>query len=155
MWASYGVLCRHWRVGALDATLAIALGCFASAVPLYALGVVAGVVPSKLIGAGAAPWAEMAWQAVFQGGVSMWLAGLAYTQVVSTFGPVRATMLTSLVPPLVAIGALMFLGESLSVAAIGGLVCVTIGLLVGLRAPSVSAAPPTATATAIALPRPS
>jgi drug/metabolite transporter (DMT)-like permease len=141
-WATYGVLCRRWRIGALDATLAIALGCLASAVPLYAVGVASGAVPSRLWGAEAAPLRELLWQAVFQGGVAMWLAGLAYTQVVGIFGPVRATMMTSLVPPLAAVAAVPLLGEALTAAAVGGLACVTAGLLLGLRAGSPAATKP-------------
>jgi drug/metabolite transporter (DMT)-like permease len=139
VWSLYGVLCRRWQVGALDATLAIALGALVSAVPLYAAGIAAGLLPSNL---GLARWPEMAWQAVFQGGLSMWLAGLAYTQVVQTFGPLRSTMMTALVPPLAALGAVPLLGEPLSGAALGGLACVTLGLLVGLRAPAAAVLPP-------------
>ncbi|MBC7941118.1 MAG: DMT family transporter, partial [Chitinophagaceae bacterium] len=94
-WALYGVLCRRWKVGAVDATLAIALGCLVSYVPLYGAAALAGWVPS---GRAAAPWSEIGVQAVFQGGLSMLVAGVAYTQVVQTFGPVRTTMLTALVP---------------------------------------------------------
>lgn len=130
-WASYGVLCRRWRIGAVDATLAIALGCLVSYVPLYGLGVLAGWVPSRLA---TAPWGEIAFQAVYQGGLAMLVAGLAYTQVVQTFGPLRTTMLTALVPPLAAVSAVPLLGEPLGMAALGGLVCVGLGLLVGLRA---------------------
>ena len=130
-WASYGVLCRRWRIGAVDATLAIALGCLLTAVPLYGLAVVAGWVPSRL---STAPWGEIAFQAVYQGGLAMLVAGLAYTQVVQTFGPLRTTMLTSLVPPMAALSAVPLLGEPLGAAALGGLFCVGLGLVVGLRA---------------------
>ncbi len=132
-WALYGVLCRRWKVGAIDATMAIALGCLAVCVPLYGVGVAAGLVPSGLA---AAPWREIAFQAVFQGGLSMLAAGLAFTQVVATFGPVRTTMMTSFVPALAALAAVPLLGEPLGVAALGGLVCVTVGLLLGLRTPA-------------------
>jgi drug/metabolite transporter (DMT)-like permease len=130
-WASYGVLCRRWRIGAVDATLAIALGCLLSFVPLYGLGVLAGWVPSRLA---SAPWGEIAFQAVYQGGLAMLVAGLAYTQVVQTFGPLRTTMLTALVPPLAALLAVPVLGEALGLPALGGLMCVALGLAVGLRA---------------------
>jgi drug/metabolite transporter (DMT)-like permease len=129
-WSLYGVLCRRWRIGAIDATLAIALGCLCSAVPLYALAVAGGTISSGLA---AAPWREIVFQAVYQGGFSMFLAGLAFTQVVATFGPVRSTMMTALVPALAALSAVPVLGEPLSAAALGGLACVTFGLLLGLR----------------------
>jgi drug/metabolite transporter (DMT)-like permease len=127
-WALYGVLCRRWRVGAIDATLVVALGCLVSAVPLYALAVAAGAVPSRLAWA---PWGEIAFHALFQGGLAMLVAGVAFTQVVATFGPVRATMITAVVPVLAALAAVPLLGEPLGVPALGGLACVTVGLLLG------------------------
>jgi drug/metabolite transporter (DMT)-like permease len=129
-WALYGVLCRRWQVGAVDATLAIAVGCLVSYVPVFALGAASGFFSSQLA---AAPWREIIFQAVFQGGFSMLVAGWAFTQVVTTFGPVRTTMITALVPGLAALAAVPLLGEALGPAALGGLVCVTCGLLLGLR----------------------
>ena len=136
MWALYGVLCRRWRVSAIDATLAIALGCLCSAVPLYALAVLQGWIGSGL---SAASWHEITFQALYQGGLAMFIAGLAFTQVVSTFGPVRTTMMTALVPALAALSAVPLLGEGLSAAALGGLACATLGLLIGLRRPASAA----------------
>jgi drug/metabolite transporter (DMT)-like permease len=137
-WALYGVVCRAWRLGAVDATLAIAIGCLVSYVPVYALGLAAGVVPTGL---GRAPWQEIVFQAAFQGGLSMLVAGVAFTQVVQTFGPQRATMMTALVPALAALAAVPVLGEALGTAAVGGLACVTAGLLLGLRAQPALARP--------------
>jgi drug/metabolite transporter (DMT)-like permease len=128
-WSLYGVLCRRWRVGAIDATIAVAFGCLVSAVPLYALAVAGGALPSALA---RAPWSEIAFQALFQGGLSMLVAGIAFTQVVATFGPVRTTMMTAVVPVLAALAAVPLLGEPLGAAALGGLVCVTLGLLLGV-----------------------
>ena len=127
-WALYGVLCRRWRVGAIEATLAVAAGCLLLAVPPYALAAWAGWVPSRLA---TAPWGEMLFQAVYQGGLAMLVAGWAFTQVVSTFGPVKTTMVTAVVPPLAALAAVPVLGEPLGAAALGGLAAVTLGLLVG------------------------
>ena len=129
-WSLYGVLCRRWRVSAVDATLAIAAGCLLSYVPVFALAAAFGAVPTGL---NAAPWREIVFQAVFQGGFSMLIAGLAFTQVVNTFGPVRATMVTAMGPVLAALAAVPLLGEPLGAAALGGLVCVSFGLLLGLR----------------------
>ena len=127
-WALYGVLCQRWRVRAIDATLAVAAGSFLLAAPPYALAVAAGWVPSGLA---SASWGEILFQAAFQGGLGMLVAGVAFTQVVTTFGPVRTTMVTALVPSMAALAAVPMLGEALSAPALGGLVCVTLGLLVG------------------------
>jgi drug/metabolite transporter (DMT)-like permease len=129
-WSLYGVLCRRWRVAAVDATLAIAVGCLFGGVPLFAVAAGSGWLTSGLP---SAPWSEIAFQAVFQGGFAMLIAGIAFTQVVATFGPVRTTMMTALVPALAALSAVPLLGEALGGAALGGLVCVTAGLLLGLQ----------------------
>ncbi len=130
-WGLYSVLCRRWRLNAVPATCAIAIGCLATYVPLYALGAATGLVPTRLA---SAPWSEIVFQAVYQGGLSMFVAGVAFTQVVKTFGPVRTTMATAAVPVLATVLALPLLGESMSGTAVLGLVCVTLGLLIGVRA---------------------
>lgn len=130
-WALYSVLCRRWHLAAVPATCAIAIGCLATYVPLFALGAAAGLVPTQLT---SAPWSEIVFQAVYQGGLSMLVAGVAFTQVVKTFGPVRTTMITALVPVLATVLAVPLLGESLTAMGILGLVSVTLGLLIGVRA---------------------
>lgn len=127
-WGIYGVLCRRWRVGALAATAGIALAMFVLAVPAYLLVVLSGVAPTRL---GSAPAGEIAFQAVYQGGLAMLVAGVAFTQVVAHYGPVRTTMFTAIVPPLAALAAVPVLGEPLAATALLGLACVTLGLLVG------------------------
>ena len=131
-WSLYGVLCRRWQVDASRATLAVAFGSLIGGALPYGLAVAAGLVNSHLA---LAPWREILFQAVYQGGVTMLIAGWAYTQVVQTFGPLRTTMLTALVPVLAALAAVPLLGEPLSGAALAGLACVTAGLLFGLRPP--------------------
>ncbi len=130
-WGLYSVLCRRWHLNAVPATCAIAIGCLLSYVPLFALATGFGLVPTKLT---SAPWSEIAFQAVYQGGFSMFVSGLAFTQVVKTFGPVRTTMITALVPVLAALSAVPLLGESMTPVGGVGLVCVTLGLLIGVRA---------------------
>jgi drug/metabolite transporter (DMT)-like permease len=127
-WALYGVLCRRWRVGALQATAAIALVALVLMVPAYALAVSVGALTSRL---GDAPFGELAFQAVYQGGLAMLVAGVAFTKVVAHYGPVRTTMFTAIVPPLAALAAVPVLGEPLAASALLGLACVTLGLLVG------------------------
>jgi len=130
-WGCYAVLCRKWRVGPVNATSAIALSSLVMFVPLYALGAFAGWWPSRLAQAG---WPEIAFQAVYQGGLAMLVAGFAFTQVVASFGPVRTTMITALVPALSALAAVPLLNEPLTALPLAGLVCVTLGLAIGLRA---------------------
>ena len=64
----------------------------------------------------------------------MLLAGIAFTQVIKTFGPVRTTMITAVVPVLATVLAWPLLGEAMTLIGVVGLVCVTLGLLIGVRA---------------------
>ena len=130
-WALYTVLCRKWRIGAVEATVAVAFSCLITFVPLYALGASLGLWPSRLA---EASWRELGFQAVYQGGIAMLIAGVAYTQVVTTFGPMRTVMITALVPVISALGAVPLLGEPLTPTVLIGLGFVTLGLLLGLRA---------------------
>ena len=130
-WSTYAVLCRRWRIGAITATLAVAFSCLVTAVPLYAVGTILGAWPSGLAQAG---WREIAFQGVYQGGVTMLIAGVAFTHVVTTFGPLRTVMITALVPLITALAAVPLLGEPLTASVILGLACVSAGLLLGLRA---------------------
>jgi drug/metabolite transporter (DMT)-like permease len=126
-WALYSVMCRRWNVGAVPATVAVAAGSLLAVVP-YGVAVAAGAVSTGLGRAGAG---EMLFQAFFQGGISMLVAGIAYTKALNTFGPMRTTMATAVVPALAALAAVALLGEPLHAATLGGLACVTLGLLVG------------------------
>jgi drug/metabolite transporter (DMT)-like permease len=137
-WGLYSVLCRRWHLNAVPATCAIAIGCLLGYVPLFALGAAAGWIPTKLA---SAPWSEIAFQAVYQGGFAMLVAGVAFTQVVKTFGPVRTTMITAVVPVLATLLAVPLLGESLTATAVVGLLCVTLGLVIGVRAQKTALAP--------------
>lgn len=130
-WATYAVLCRKWRIGAIAATLAVASSCLVTAVPVYAVGAIVGAWPSRLADAG---WGEIAFQGIYQGGIAMLIAGVAFTQVVTTFGPLRTVMITALVPAISALAAAPLLGEPLTPTVLTGLVCVTAGLLLGLGA---------------------
>jgi drug/metabolite transporter (DMT)-like permease len=88
------------------------------------------VLPSHLA---QASWAEIAFQAAFQGVGSVVISGITFTQMIRSFGPVKSTMITALVPGLSAMGAVIFLGEPLSWNLWAGLALVTCGILFGVR----------------------
>ena len=73
-------------------------------------------------------------QALFQGVLSVAVAGVTFVHMVRVFGPVRSTMVTSLVPGLSALGAVLLLGEPLGLNLLAGLALVTTGILFGVRA---------------------
>jgi drug/metabolite transporter (DMT)-like permease len=130
-WATYTVLCRKYKLDAVPTTIAVIVFCSFSFLPLYALLVGTGLVASKL---GAAPVGEIVFQTLWQGLGSVVVSGIAFTQMIRYFGPVRSTMLTAIVPGLSALGAVVFLGEPLGLNLIMGLSLVTLGIVVGVRA---------------------
>lgn len=129
-WGVYGVTARHFRLDAVRATIAITAFAFFTYVPAYVLLSQLGVMPTRLE---AAPWREIAFQMVFQGGGSVVIAGIAFTHMVRQFGPIRSTMITALVPGLSALAAVVFLHEPLGLNLLAGLALVTIGILFGVR----------------------
>jgi drug/metabolite transporter (DMT)-like permease len=132
-WAFYAVNCRKHALGAVPATIAVIVFCVLTFIPVYLLLVWAGVLHSKLA---SAPWGEIAFHTVWQGGGSVVISGITFTKMIQYFGPVRSTMLTAVVPGLSALGAVIFLNEPLYWNLVAGLVMVTLGIVVGVNAAS-------------------
>lgn len=137
-WATYSVLARRHAVDAVQATIAITAFACMVYVPAYALLVALGAVTSHL---SIAPWSEIAFQMVFQGGGSVVISGISFTRMIQHFGPVRSTMITALVPGLSAIGAVVFLNEPMYWNLVAGLLLVTTGILLGVLRKSQGAVP--------------
>ena len=130
-WAFYAVTCRKHALGAVPATIAVIVFCVLTYIPVYALLVATGVLHSKLA---TAPWTEIVFHTVWQGGGSVVISGITFTKMIQYFGPIRSTMLTAVVPGLSALGAVVFLDEPLYWNLIAGLALVTLGIVVGVRA---------------------
>lgn len=128
-WATYSVLARRHAVDAVQATIAIIAFAFLVYVPGYTLLATLGAVQSHLA---QAPWSEILFQMVFQGGGSVVISGITFTLMIQHYGPVRSTMITALVPGLSAMGAVFFLGEPMYWNLIAGLLLVTAGILLGV-----------------------
>jgi drug/metabolite transporter (DMT)-like permease len=129
-WSTYSVLSRRYQLQAVPATMAITCFAFVTFVPLYALLCGMGWLQTHLL---TAPWQEVVWQALFQGGGSVVLSGISFTLMIRAYGPVRSTMLTALVPGLSALGAVFFLGEPLGWQVLLGLSLVTVGIVFGVQ----------------------
>jgi len=129
-WSTYSVISRRLNLQAIPATMAITCFAFFSFVPLYTLLAWYQALPSHLF---SAPLSEVLWQALFQGGGSVVISGITFTQMIRHYGPVRSTMITSLVPGLSALGAVVFLGEPLGWHLLLGLSLVTAGILFGVQ----------------------
>ena len=123
-WAVYSVLARKFALDAVRATIAITIFAFITYVPVYTLLIATGAVATRL---GEVPVGTVVFQALFQGVGSVVISGITFTQMIRYFGPVRSTMITALVPGLSALGAVLFLGEPLSVYLLAGLALVTAG----------------------------
>ncbi len=145
-WAFYAVTCRKQALGAVPATIAVIVFCVITFIPAYALLVWTGVLHSKLA---TAPWGEIIFHAVWQGGGSVVISGITFTKMIQYFGPVRSTMLTAIVPGLSALGAVVFLNEPLYWNLIAGLALVTLGIVVGVRAANRSAPMPASPAVKV------
>jgi drug/metabolite transporter (DMT)-like permease len=133
-WAVYTVLCRKYQLDAVQATIAVIVLCALTYLPLYPALVWLGIVQSKLM---TAPTWEIAFQASWQGMMSVVISGITFTKMIQYFGPVRSTMLTALVPGLSAMGAVIFLSEPLTWNLLAGLALVTVGIIIGVRAAAV------------------
>ena len=129
-WSAYSVMVRRYGLDPVRATMAITAFAFVSFVPAYALLVYLNVLPSHMA---QAAWSEIVFQAAFQGVGSVVVSGITFTQMIRTFGPIKSTMITALVPGLSALGAVVFLGEPLSWNLWVGLALVTSGILFGVR----------------------
>ena len=130
-WSVYTVLARKYGLDPVEATIAVTVFACFTYLPLFAALVWGGLLPTRL---GVAPWGEMVFQALFQGVGSVVISGITFVQMVRAFGPVKSTMITALVPGLSALGAVLLLGEPLGWNLIAGLVLVTAGILLGVRA---------------------
>ncbi|MGF6527579.1 DMT family transporter [Variovorax sp. PvP013] len=146
-WACYSVFARRHALDAVRATTAITVFAFVVYLPAYALLAAAGAVASRL---DAAPLGEIVFHMLFQGVGSVVVSGIAFTQMIRYFGPVRSTMITALVPGLSAIGAVLLLDEPLYWNLIVGLLLVTAGILFGVRKATSAAASPVAVTAATA-----
>jgi drug/metabolite transporter (DMT)-like permease len=143
-WACYGVLARHFMLDAVRATVAVTVFAFLVYVPVYVTLLLLEWVPGRFLDA---PLGQVLFQMAFQGGASVVVSGISFTRMIQHFGPVRSTMMTSVVPGLAALSAVLLLGEPMGWNLAVGLALVTMGIVFGVRmgpevpAPAVVAVP--------------
>jgi drug/metabolite transporter (DMT)-like permease/DNA-binding beta-propeller fold protein YncE len=123
-WASYTLATRAWGVPPLQATVVVAMLSMLGYVPFYA-----AVAGSHLA---AAPWKEIALQAVFQGVLSAVVALVFYTRSVALLGAARGAVFGALVPSFSLLFAIPILGEIPTRLQIVGVIVVTSGMLLVL-----------------------
>ncbi|MDB5896395.1 MAG: putative transporter, EamA-like family [Rhodoferax sp.] len=152
-WAIYTVLARRHGVDPVRSTIAVTAFAFCTYVPVYALLMAIDAVPSRLF---TAPPGEVLFHMLFQGVGSVVVSGITFMKMIQYFGPVRSTMMTSLVPGLSALGAVLLLDEPLHWNLLAGLALVTAGIVFGVRrgatpAPTAGSFPSTPRASAAAV----
>ena len=130
IWSCYSVLVRKHALQAVQATTAITVFGFLVYVPVYLLLVWLGLLPGHVF---TAPLRDVLLQMLMQGLGSVVVSGISFNMMIRTFGPVRSTMLTAVVPGLSALSAALFLHEPLPWNVLCGLTLVTVGIVFGVR----------------------
>ncbi len=129
-WASYTVVTRKNALAAIPATIAVSVFALMTYVPIYGVLAFTSSIHTQLF---AAPWSEIVLQGFLQGVLSVVISGITFVKMVEIFGPVRSTMITSVVPPVSALGAVFLLGEPMHWSLLVGLVLATIGIGFGVK----------------------
>ena len=132
-WAMYSVLARKYKVDPVQATIAFTVFTILGFVPLYGVLAYTNSLPFGLVTHLAqASQAEIVLQMLMQGIASGIVGNIGFTLMLQTFGPVKTTMMTALVPSLAALSAVFFLSEPLYWNLIAGLVLALTGVILGI-----------------------
>ena len=122
-WGVFGVLLRKWCLRPLDAMAGLAVFSAALYLPVYLL-----YLPATLA---CAPAGQVALQAVYQGVVVAICGGMLFAFATQAIGPVKASLVLALVPGITALAAVPLLGEPVDATTVIGLICVTLGAVLG------------------------
>lgn len=122
--AIFGILVRHWRIGAIRATAVTTV------LSLVGLPILLGSFDNML----AAGLYENAMQAVVQGALAGAGATYLFTRAVVLLGAGRAVLFPSLVPPFTLLIGYLTIGEAPTVSQLAGLVIVIAGFRLTQRA---------------------
>ena len=129
-WSGYGLYVKKLGIPAVQAAAVVALGSALAFFPFYI-----SISDKMLL---QAHWPDLVVQAGFQGVLIGAGSIFIYTRATSLLGPEQVSTFTAAVPCLTLIGGFLFLGEEPGFAAVAGAVLVTVGMIVALRAKTVS-----------------
>lgn len=121
LWAGNVIVLRRARLAALQATAIVAVGSAAIYLPIYL-----AVLPSRLA---AAPFADIALQTIYQGGVTAVLGYVAFNRAVLLLGVASGAALPALVPLTTLLLARLVLGEAPRLPDVAAAVLVGLGVL--------------------------
>jgi drug/metabolite transporter (DMT)-like permease len=120
-WAVYALLVRSWKVDALRGTFVTAIATALFFVPIHFV-----FLPSNFA---AIDPLELAFQAGYHGAIGMIASTLLFTRAVVALGPALTTIIVAAVPATAALGGWLVFGEMLTGLTLGGIACVTTGML--------------------------
>ncbi len=135
-WALFTALIRYWNGRAFDVMLGVVAMSALLYLPVYVL-----FLPKNLL---AAPLHESLTQAFFQGAIVVCVAMYTFARAVEYLGASRVAVLMSLVPATGTVLAVLLLEETLTPAALAGVVLVSLGAFVGAWASGPAARVPPA-----------
>jgi len=122
-WGFYGQLVRRWQVNPLAAAANINMVSLLIYTPIYLVCLPKGIFQATS--------QQILLQAGYQGIVAGVIAASCYAFATLRIGPTRASLMLALVPPISAIAAVPFLGETLTIETGLGAVLVTAGAAFG------------------------
>lgn len=129
LWAVFSVLVKRWKIEPLHATAIVSVLSGAVVVPAHAF--LAGA--DRLLALGLQ---TMTLQILVQGILSGVVAVLAFAKAVENLGASRASIFAALVPAFAVLAGIPITGELPTVAQLGGLAIVSLGLLIAIGAVS-------------------
>lgn len=125
-WSAYGLLARRLRLNPAHAASIVAVFSMCVAIPIYLL------FPGKAIFL-ASPQ-ELLLQGIFQGVLIGAVSIFVYTRAVAALGAVETALFTAAVPCVTTISAVFLLAEFPSPTAVFGVVVVTLGMGISMKA---------------------
>ncbi|MCJ8299225.1 MAG: DMT family transporter, partial [Pseudomonadales bacterium] len=124
LWASYTLLCKHWKIDAWMATALVSVLSMFIYTPIYLLH-----SPGAL---GQIPLDTLLQQGLFQGVMVAILALYCYSRAVAILGSSRGAVFAALVPPTTMFLAVVLLSEVITVVEQFGLLAVSFGIVLAL-----------------------
>jgi drug/metabolite transporter (DMT)-like permease len=122
-WGMFGVLLRKWQLPPFQAMSGLAVISALLYLPVYVLWLPKAIESAALH--------QLLLQGIYQGIVAAVVAGLMFAYANQTIGAVKAALMLALVPVISSLAAAPLLNEPLEAVTVAGLICVTLGAVLG------------------------
>ncbi|MFI4890836.1 MAG: DMT family transporter [Steroidobacterales bacterium] len=120
LWSGYVILMRRAAINSMHAVAVVAVGSALLYLPVYV-----AVIPKAI---GAAPFADIALQALYQGLFTTIVGLFAFNRAIANLGAARGAALSALIPVSTLVLAAQFLGERPGVADTGAALLIGAGV---------------------------